>query len=215
MLSGIGEDRALRRAGITVVAALPVGARCMDHPEWVMPTDWATAPGRPVLEAILVTTDNLEIRPYTGGFIAMVGDGTVGMPDWPHIGVALMQPSSRVRLTLVSNDPSISLRIEHRYDAERSDVNSLQRGSELVRELFGGITHLGDPLWSTSQHLCGSAPMGDNDEDAVLDPQCRVRGIDGLWVVDGSVLPAITSRGPHASIVMLAHRSAEFLTAAG
>jgi choline dehydrogenase-like flavoprotein len=54
--------------------------------------------------------------------------------------------------------------------------------------------------------------MGDDgDEYAVLDSRCRVRGIDGLWVIDGSILPTITSRGPHASIVMLGHRAAEFV----
>ncbi len=52
---------------------------------------------------------------------------------------------------------------------------------------------------------------GDNDAAAVVDPQCRVRGVEGLWVVDGSVLPAITSRGPHATIVMIGHRAAEFI----
>ena len=67
--------------------------------------------------------------------------------------------------------------------------------------------------WSTSQHLSSTAPMGnDDDAAAVVDPQCRVRGVDGLWVVDGSVLPAITSRGPHATIVMIGHRAAEFIT---
>ena len=69
-------------------------------------------------------------------------------------------------------------------------------------------------MWSTSQHLCGSAPIGtDADERAVLDLQCRVRGIEGLWVVDGSILPTITSRGPHATIVMIGHRAAEFIRA--
>jgi choline dehydrogenase-like flavoprotein len=47
---------------------------------------------------------------------------------------------------------------------------------------------------------------------AVVDHQCRVHGIDGLWVIDGSVLPTVTSRGPHASIVMLGHRAAEFVS---
>ena len=51
----------------------------------------------------------------------------------------------------------------------------------------------------------------DADEWAVVDPQCRVRGVEGLWVVDGSVLPAPLSRGPHATIVMLGHRAAEFV----
>ena len=51
----------------------------------------------------------------------------------------------------------------------------------------------------------------DDDPSAVLDPQCRVRGIDGLWVVDGSILPTITSRGPHATIAMIGHRAVEFI----
>jgi len=44
-----------------------------------------------------------------------------------------------------------------------------------------------------------------------VDIRCRVHGVDKLWVVDGSVLPAITSRGPHATIVMIGHRAAEFI----
>ena len=85
MLSGIGPADDLRAAGVVPVADLPVGQRTWDHPEWVMPTTWAVAAGRPVLEALLLDGD-LEIRPYTGGFISMVGDGTAGRPDWPHRG---------------------------------------------------------------------------------------------------------------------------------
>jgi choline dehydrogenase-like flavoprotein len=51
----------------------------------------------------------------------------------------------------------------------------------------------------------------DADPRAVVDPRCRVRGLENLWVIDGSVLPAITSRGPHATIMMLGHRAAEFV----
>jgi predicted dehydrogenase (TIGR03970 family) len=208
MLSGIGEATALRAAGVDVVAALPVGMACSDHPEWVLPTSWQVAPGRPVLEVVLSTADDIEIRPYTGGFVAMVGDGTAGHPDWPHIGVALMRPRARGRISLVSADPLVRPRIEHRYDSEPGDLAALQRGCELARELTAATTQLGEPAWSTSQHLCGSAPMGTA---GVVDHRCRVHGIDGLWVIDGSVLPAITSRGPHASIVMLGHRAAEFV----
>lgn len=212
MLSGIGEAAMLRSAGVDVLAALPVGMAFSDHPEWVLPTNWQVAPGRPVLEVVLSAADDIEIRPYTGGFVAMVGDGTAGHPDWPHIGVALMRPRARGRISLVSADPLVRPRIEHRYDSEPGDVAALQRGCELARELTGATTQLGEPAWSTSQHLCGSAPMGDEgDPAAVVDQRCRVHGIDGLWVIDGSVLPTITSRGPHASIVMLGHRAAEFV----
>jgi choline dehydrogenase len=213
MLSGIGDESVLGAVGISPMVVAPVGMHSVDHPEWVMPTTWPTTPGHPVLEAILCTDFDIEIRPYTGGFIAMVGDGSAGRPDWPHVGVALMQPQSRGRVTLVSADPNDVPRIEHRYDSAPSDIAALERGSDLAREVTA-TTELSEPLWSTSQHLCATAPMGaEDDERAVLDPRCRVVGVEGLWVIDGAALPAITSRGPHASIVMLAHRAAEFVIA--
>ena len=213
MLSGVGDEAMLRAAGLEVVARLPVGMACSDHPEWVLPTTWEVAAGRPVLEVVLSTPDDMEIRPYTGGFVAMVGDGTAGHPDWPHIGVALMRPLARGRITLVSSDPLVPPKIEHRYDSEPGDVAALQRGVELARELARSTTKIGEPAWSTSQHLCGSAQMGGAaDPAAVVDHRCRVHGIDGLWVIDGSVLPTMTSRGPHASIAMLGHRAAEFVS---
>lgn len=215
MLSGVGDEGMLRAAGVDMVACLPVGTAFSDHPEWVLPTNWAVAPGRPVLEIVLSTDDDIEIRPYTGGFVAMVGDGTAGRADWPHVGVSLMQPRARGRVTLVSADPLVPLRIEHRYDSEPGDVAALRRGAELARELVRAAAAIGPPAWSTSQHLCGTAPIGaDGDERAVLDARCRVRGIEGLWVIDGSILPRITSRGPHATIAMLAHRAAEFVRTA-
>lgn len=210
MLSGIGDPEMLRAAGVKVVAALPVGLRCSDHPEWVMPTSWKVAADRPVLEVVLSTEDGIEIRPYTGGFVAMTGDGTAGHSDWPHIGVALMRPRSRGRISLVSADPDTPPRIEHHYDREPADVAALHAGSELAREFCGDTT--GPAVWSTSQHLCGSAPMGiDGDPNAVLDNRCRVLGVGNLWVMDGSILPVVPSRGPHATIVMVGHRAAEFV----
>ncbi len=212
MLSGIGEEEMLQVVGVPVVAPLPVARSFSDHPEWVLPTSWTVAPGRPVLEVVLSTVDNLEIRPYTGGFVAMTGDGTAGHADWPHIGVALMQPRARGRITLVSGDPGAAPRIEHRYDSEPDDVAALRRGSEIARELASTATYVGAPVWSTSQHLCGTAPMGsEGDPRAVVDHRCRVYGTENLWVIDGSILPVITSRGPHATIVMLGHRAAEFV----
>lgn len=199
MLSGVGPADSLSAVGIPVVADLPVGRRTMDHPEWVLPTGWGSVPGRPVLEAVLMTGSH-EIRPYTTGF----GAATTS------VGVALMRPRARGRVSLVAADPTVAPRIEHRYDSEPADVADLRGGCDMVREILGGVTELGEPAWSTSQHLCGTAPMGVG-EQAVVDPQCRVHGVEGLWVIDGSVLPRIPARGPHATIATVAHRAAEFV----
>lgn len=201
LLSGIGPAADLRRLGIPVIVDLPVGQGFSDHPEWLMTTGWAGAPRRPVLEAVLVT-DGLEVRPYTASFAAMTGQPDGGHPD---VGVVLTRPRSRGRLTLTSADPRVAPRIEHRYDAEPADVAELRDGCGMVVDILGGSTRLGEPRWSTSQHLCGTAPMG-----AVVDPMCQVLGVDGLSVIDGAVLPRIPRRGPHATIAMLAHRAAEF-----
>lgn len=206
MLSGIGPAADLAALGIPVLADLPVGQRCWDHPEQIMTTGWPEETGRPVLEALLMV-DGCEIRPYTMGF------GTSGFgTDRANVGVALMAPQAHGRVSLVSADPSAPPRIEHRYDSESADIDALHRGCERVRDLLDGVTALGSPQWSTSQHLCGTAPMGlDDDEHAVVDPQCRVRGVERLWVIDGSVLRRIPGRGPHAVIAVIAHRAAEFV----
>jgi predicted dehydrogenase (TIGR03970 family) len=207
--SGVGPADELAGAGVSVVADLPVGRRCSDHPEWLIPVPWPAATGRAPIEVAL-STERLEIRPYTCGFGAMTG--MPGGPDPVHIGISLMHPRSRGRLRLVSADPDAPLLIEHRYDTDASDRADLRDGVEQLHEIFGSAIGSEEPTWSTAQHLSATAPMGvDDDEHAVLDARCRVRGVDGLQVVDASALPQLTGRGPHATIVMLAHRAAEFV----
>lgn len=210
MLSGVGPAGPLRELSVDVVADLPVGQAFLDHPEWVLSTQWSVLPDRPVVEVSVMTDEGHEIRPYTGGFIAMTGGRGSGSPDWPHLGVALMAPRSRGLLELVSTDPTVPPRLRHRYDADGDDAAALRRGADIATELARTVTTVGEPAWSTTQHLCGTAPMG-----SVLDERCAVRGVDGLWVVDGSALPQITTRGPHATIVMMAHRAAEFIVSQG
>ncbi len=213
MLSGIGPDDVLAAAGVAVVSDLPVGKATSDHPEWVVPVTWTPSHNLPPVEAILTTPNGLEIRPYTRGFGAMVDGYGHDPADQPHIGVVVAQPRSRGRVSIVTADPEVPPVIEHRYDSDPHDVAMLSAGAELARELASSTTKVGEPAWSTSQHLCGTAPMGlEGDASAVVDERCGVRGVDGLWVVDGSILPTITSRGPHATIVMLGHRAAEFIT---
>lgn len=209
MLSGIGPEHVLRAAGVTVAHDLPVGVDTIDHPEWVLPVTWPATHGVPPLEAVLTTADGVEIRPYTAGFGAMTTGRRDDPTDRPHIGVTLMRPQSRGSVRIVSPDPDADPVIEQRYDSAPADVELLRAGTRLASEL-AGTTVQSEEIWSTSQHLCGTAKMG-----AVVDGQCRVYGLQNLWVVDGSILPEIPSRGPHATIVMAGHRAAEFIAGAG
>ena len=64
---------------------------------------------------------------------------------------------------------------------------------------------------TTAVHLCASAPMGpESDPTAVVDQYCRVRGVEGLRVVDTSVLPTAPSRGPAATAVLIGERASAF-----
>jgi choline dehydrogenase len=211
MLSGIGPSADLERAGVTVVQDLPVGVRFADHPEWVLPVDWPATPGRPPVEAVVITDGGLEIRPYTTGFGAMTGGSADDPTDRPHLGVTLMRPRSRGSITLTSSDAAVPPMIRHRYDSEPADAAALEAGAGLARDLAGVGYEAREAHWSTSQHLCSTVPMGTDEDESPLDEQCRVRGVAGLWVVDGSIMPSITSRGPHATIVMIGHRAAEFI----
>ncbi|BBX18557.1 mycofactocin system GMC family oxidoreductase MftG [Mycolicibacterium duvalii] len=207
LLSGIGPAAQVRAADVPVVADLPVGVATIDHPEWVLPVRWTPTHGVPPLEAILTTDKGVEIRPYTAGFGAMVGGDHDDPADHPHLGITLMRPHSRGRVRLRGTDPVI----EHRYDSAPLDVLLLSEATELARELAGAAAEGQEAVWATSQHLCGTAKMGsDDDPDAMVDNRCHVFGVDGLSIVDGSILPMAPSRGPHATIAMIGHRAAEF-----
>ncbi|HTN99882.1 MAG TPA: GMC family oxidoreductase, partial [Microthrixaceae bacterium] len=61
-------------------------------------------------------------------------------------------------------------------------------------------------------HPMGTCAMGsDADEGGVVDPRFRVRGVEGLAVVDASVIPVPLSRGPAAMVVALAEAAAEVI----
>lgn len=65
----------------------------------------------------------------------------------------------------------------------------------------------------SARHVSGTCSMGpDNDRLAVVDQFCRVRGVEGLWVVDASVMPRIPrSGGAHATVIMIAERCVDWV----
>ena len=56
----------------------------------------------------------------------------------------------------------------------------------------------------------GTARMG-SDDDAVCDPQLRVRGVDALWIADASVMPRLVSGNTNAPSIMIGERCADFV----
>jgi choline dehydrogenase len=66
---------------------------------------------------------------------------------------------------------------------------------------------------NTIFHPAGTCKMGSDDQ-AVVDAELRVRGLTGLRVADGSVMPTVVGGNPHAPIVMIAEKAAELVRAA-
>ncbi len=184
---------------------------------------------------------DLEVMPWLTAFGAVMR--TPGEPPADDGGdlslaVALQRPDSRGRLGLTSADPATQLRIEYRHLGAAADRRRMRHGVRLgaellaapaFRPLVAARTGLPDDVladdgeldrWirrhvTTAVHLSGSARMGpDGDPGAVVDQHLRVRGVAGLRVVDTSVMPQVTSRGPAATAVMIGERAAELMTGA-
>ena len=149
-----------------------------------------------------------------------------------HFTVILELAESSGELTLVSTDPSVGPNIDYRYLEDEFDVRRLREAIRLCagltehesfRPLVAGVAAPGPSdlesdealdAWlheniGTTFHTCGSARMGpDGDAMAVVDQHCRVRGVEGLRVVDLSVAPNVVRANTNATAIMIAERAA-------
>ena len=115
---------------------------------------------------------------------------------------------------------SLDSTIDRAHIASAVEIGMALIESEAMRAVGARRTSPGDRAdlesWitdniTTAVHLCASAPMGpDSDPTAVVDQYCRVRGVEGLRVVDTSVLPTAPSRGPAATAVLIGERASAF-----
>jgi choline dehydrogenase len=158
--------------------------------------------------------------------------GMEGPPDGFTLMAGIIRPQSRGRLALASADPDAPPVVDPACLAEEADVDALQWSLEQVREIgrAGALAGwLGEELYPgrgvTSQaelrnyvrdtaityhHQVGTCRMGV-DELAVVDPQLRVRGIEGLRVADASVMPTVTAGNTHAPTTMIGERAADLV----
>jgi len=153
----------------------------------------------------------------------------------PHVILSLpglVRPLSRGWVRLSSSDPITAPDINANFGAEPIDIDRVVTMVKIARDIYRtkafaalGLQEVGPgPAVATDAqlrdwvmenvgsyyHFVGSCKMGI-DRMAVVDPELRVHGIDGLRVADGSIMPAIPAANTHTTIVMIGERAADFI----
>ncbi len=154
--------------------------------------------------------------------------------DGYGIRPTLLHPDSRGELTLRSADPRDPPRIFYNFLTAPNDLPTLRQGFKMARELAyskalepyrGKELSPGEKVktdaeidgWLrntliTAHHPAGTCPMGTTP-DAVLDPEMRVRGVEGLRVIDASAMPDLVSAHINACVIMMAEKASDMIRA--
>ncbi|MET0483504.1 MAG: choline dehydrogenase [Aestuariivirgaceae bacterium] len=162
-------------------------------------------------------------------------DGKAAAPGHGfQVHVGPMRSRSRGWVKLRSNDPRDPPRILFNYMSHPSDWEDFRRCIRLTRELFrtpamqryaGSEIQPGDHLTADADlddfvrehcesafHPCGTCRMGRADDPlAVVDPQCRVIGIEGLRVADSSIFPQVTNGNLNAPSIMTGEKASDLI----
>jgi choline dehydrogenase len=185
----------------------------------------------------VVRTDPSAAEP---DMLLVFGDGPYFSPalngpaDAYVICCSLMKPLSRGSVRLAAPDITVPPLVNPNYLDDQADVDRLLAGLRMAREIgnrqslkawnggeiFPGPSARDDAVCTDYLrvsimphfHPVGTCRMG-SDREAVVDPQLRVRGVEGLRVADASVMPSIVSANTNATVLAIAERAAALIKA--
>lgn len=232
--SGIGPGAAIAALdGVAAVESPHVGSHVTDHyvVTYATPID-ARLVGEddPSLQSILrVTapgsnrTNDLQITP----FVRRHGDGRRSIA----MSVSLQLPDGEGSITPTSLDPDAPPLIAWPFAGIAENARRLREGwrlaariaaaTEIVTDRAAIERDLGQPDAAVDEliaaehtafyHGVGTCRMGVDRATSVVDPQCRVHGVDGLRIVDASILPTVPRSNTHLAVVALAEHAAATL----
>ena len=149
--------------------------------------------------------------------------------------IGLQKANAAGQIRLQSRDPHVQPILDYRYLTDPFDLERMRGAVRLCIDivarpeckdiLFERANPTDEDLatdesldrWlrktvSTQQHSCGTCKMGPaSDPMAVVDQYCRVHGIEGLRVIDASIMPDVVRANTNASTVMIGERAADFI----
>ena len=183
-----------------------------------------TAKGSDDSNDMMMTTSSL-FSPFTGEML----------PDRiGRISCVIELPAGAGFVRLNSADPAVQPKFDYRYFSHPEDMRRMRDGIRLAVKMLetdaykdvsdGRVTPteeiLADDdaldLWirqtvGSARHVSGTCKIGpDSDPMAVVDQQCRVKGFQGLWIADSSVMPQVPRANANATAIMIGERVADW-----
>ena len=240
MLSGVGPGGNLASVGTPLVHNLEgVGQNMKNHPSLSIrfqPKEgYSLPPESPRNQVALrfsaagsTARNDIQVQPLTSGPKGREADEI-------RVGCRLELPESAGELTLASADPMVQPKLDYQSLVQTQDRERMREAVRTCVRIFGrqGFQEIIEERISPTEtdlesdarldewldrnigvagHSCGTCKMGPAlDPAAVVDQYCRVYGLEGLRVIDASVMPEITRANTNATTIMIAERVADFI----
>ena len=243
MLSGIGPKNMLEGLQIPVIHESPgVGQNMKNHPAVSLrfkPVDgYSLETGSPRNQLGLrfsakgsTYKNDIQVQTLTSGPLGHEADEI-------RVGCRLEFPVGAGELTITSTDANVQPKLDYQFLSNQSDKDRLREAVRECAQIFehasfdavidSRITPTAEAMksdklldeWiastlSIAGHTCRTCKMGpESDPQAVVNQYCQVYGVEGLMVVDASVMPDITTANTNATTIMIGEKVSDFIAGA-